>query len=304
MAQARPGSKRNVTLVADDLSAGAGLCLRRAALLPNPAGRAVVLLHVLPPGYAAHRGEGATEAVAAVLRRRAEQSLKAGRRGRRELAGVSTTAIEGEAYVEIVRRSRLLEADLVVVGPHARKSWTNALIGTTTDRVIRKGDIPVLVVKRPPRGPYRRAVAAIEGSDSAIRVLELAASLLPDEGARLTVVSCFNVPFETEIAGGVRQVIARTRREFREERRLACEKIIAAALGRARAPKLDVVHGEPRAEVLRCVARERADLLVVGTHARSGLAHALLGSTAQALIRSAPCDVAVTRPMHFTFELP
>lgn len=303
MASENAGSKRSVTLVADDLSEGARSCLRRAALLPDPSGRAVEILNVLPRGHAAHLGAGASDTVAAALRRRAEQGLRLGRR-RLELASVSTTAIEGEPYVEIIRRGRLIEANLVVVGPHARKSWTNGVVGTTTDRVIRKGDIPVLVVKRPPRTPYRRAVAAIEGSDSAIRVLELAASLLPEAGARLTVLSCFTVPFEAEISGGVRQVIARTRREFSDERRRACEKIIAAALGRALSPELEVVHGDPRTEVLRCVERERADLLVVGTHARSGIAHALLGSTAEALIRAAPCDVAVTRPMPFTFELP
>jgi nucleotide-binding universal stress UspA family protein len=303
MAKGKGTSKQVVTLVADDLSAGAELCLRRVALLPGFAGRVVEILNVLPPGHTAHRGTEATEAVRAALQRRARRSLGAGRRV--EGTTVSTTAIEGEPYVEIIRRGRLLEAELIVMGAHARKRWSNAVVGTTTDRVIRKGDIPVLVVKRPPRGPYRRAVAAIDASDSAIRVLELAASLLPSEGAKLTALSSFTVPFETEIAGGVRQVIARTRRELAEERRRACEEIIAAEQGaHARSPGLEVVHGEPRAAVLRWVARERADLLVVGTHARSGVAHALLGSTAEALIRAAPCDVAVTRPTRFTFELP
>jgi nucleotide-binding universal stress UspA family protein len=43
---------------------------------------------------------------------------------------------------------------------------------------------------------------------------------------------------------------------------------------------------------------------VLGTHARSGLSHALLGSVAEWLARAAPCDVAVTRAERFTFEFP
>lgn len=304
MAKSNTSPKRNVTLVADDLSEGAGICLKRAALLPAPAGRELEILNVQPPGHATHRGQGASDPVTTALQRRAERALTVGRRNL-AFARVSTSVLEGEPYVEIIRRGRLLEADLVIVGAHAHRSWTNAVVGTTTDRVIRKGDIPVLVVKRPPRGPYRRAIAAVEASDAAIRVLELAASLLPDEGAKFTILSCYTVPFETEIAGGVRQVIARTRREFHDERTRACEKIIAGVRGlRALTPKLKVIHGDPRTEVLRLIASERADLLIVGTHARSGIAHALLGSTAEALIRAAPCDVAVTRPVRFAFELP
>lgn len=303
-ATARP--QLRVALVADDLSPGAGLALKRAALLLGGAGdRGVQVLRVLPVGHAEHRGEGATEAALVALRRRAERMLGAGgRRGRRRPA-ISAAVVEGEPFVEIVRHGRLVEAELVVMGAHAHRSWRDAVVGTTPERVIRKGDIPVLIVKRPPRGPYRRVVAAIEASDAATRVLELAVALLPAEGARLTVVSCFTVPFETEISGGVRQVISRTRREQRELRRSACERILAAARGAgAVSPALEVVHGDPRTEVPRWIGRERADLLVLGTHARSGIAHALLGSTAEALIRTAPCDVAVTRPVRFTFELP
>lgn len=302
MARARPFP--DVTLVADDLSAGSEPCLRRAALLLARGAPRLEVLHVLPQGHAAHRGPDASAAAQAVLQRRAEQLVPTGlgRRGRRAL---SATVSEGEPYVEIIRRGRLVEADLVVVGAHDHEDWRSALVGTTTDRVIRKGDVPVLIVKRAPRGPYMRAIAAIEPSDSAVRVLELAAALLPREGARLTVLSCFTVPFETEIAGGVRQVIARTRRDHHEQRRRACEQVLAAARGARRlSPAIEVVHGDPRTEVVRRIARDRADLLVVGTHGRSGIAHALLGSTAEELIRVAPCDVAVTRPMPFTFELP
>jgi nucleotide-binding universal stress UspA family protein len=56
--------------------------------------------------------------------------------------------------------------------------------------------------------------------------------------------------------------------------------------------------------VLEQAVRERADLLVVGTHARAGVTHALVGSVAEWLVRSAPCDVAVTRPARFTFQPP
>jgi nucleotide-binding universal stress UspA family protein len=62
--------------------------------------------------------------------------------------------------------------------------------------------------------------------------------------------------------------------------------------------------GDARSVILREVIRQRADLLALGTHARSGLSHALIGSVAEWVVAMAPCDVLVARPQKFTFKLP
>ena len=53
--------------------------------------------------------------------------------------------------------------------------------------------------------------------------------------------------------------------------------------------------GEPQREILDVIAGERADLVVIGTHGRGGLARALLGSVADNVIRLAPCPVLSVR---------
>ncbi|ABS28009.1 universal stress protein [Anaeromyxobacter sp. Fw109-5] len=303
MTTRRPQLK--VTLVGDDLSAGAGSALRRSAVLPEVRGRVLHVLRVLPGGHRSARGEEAVEEARVALRERAEQIVGQARLDELPRGALRATVVEGEPFVELIRHARAVDADLVLVGAHARRTWRDGVVGTTVERIIRKGDTPVLVVKRPPRNAYRRAVAAIEASDAARRVLDLAVALLPSSGAKLTALSCFTVPFETEISGGVREVAARTRREYLQERSAACQRLLSRIEAlRTVTLELAVVHGDPRVEVLRRIERERADLLVLGTHARSGLAHALLGSTAEWLIRAAPCDVAVTRPARFAFELP
>jgi nucleotide-binding universal stress UspA family protein len=47
-----------------------------------------------------------------------------------------------------------------------------------------------------------------------------------------------------------------------------------------------------------------ADLIVIGTHGRTGIAHMLLGSVAEQVVRTAPCSVLTIRPDAFRFELP
>jgi len=59
--------------------------------------------------------------------------------------------------------------------------------------------------------------------------------------------------------------------------------------------RISILHGEPAARILGLARRVRPDLIVVGTHGRQGLSRALLGSTAEAVIRSSPFPVLAAR---------
>ena len=61
-------------------------------------------------------------------------------------------------------------------------------------------------------------------------------------------------------------------------------------------PVVKVLTGTPADEVVRHAAQINADLVVVGTHARRGVARAILGSVAERIVRHAHCPVLVTRP--------
>jgi nucleotide-binding universal stress UspA family protein len=56
------------------------------------------------------------------------------------------------------------------------------------------------------------------------------------------------------------------------------------------------IRGSPAEEIARLTGEFGCDLLVMGTHGRSGLGHLVLGSVAEAVIRTAPCPVLVVRP--------
>jgi nucleotide-binding universal stress UspA family protein len=68
-------------------------------------------------------------------------------------------------------------------------------------------------------------------------------------------------------------------------------------LGRLR-PRTEVRVGSPVPEIVAAAKDLRADLLCVGTHGRTGLAHLLLGSQAERIIREAPCPVLTVKPPH------
>ena len=56
-----------------------------------------------------------------------------------------------------------------------------------------------------------------------------------------------------------------------------------------------ILHGDPAEEIIRFAAENEVDSIVMGTHGRTGLTHALMGSVAEKVVRMAPCPVLVTR---------
>lgn len=66
----------------------------------------------------------------------------------------------------------------------------------------------------------------------------------------------------------------------------------------------DVRVGTPFVEVVRYAKAVDIDLIVIGTHGRGGLAHVLLGSTAERVVRKAPCPVLSVRPEGHDFVMP
>lgn len=66
----------------------------------------------------------------------------------------------------------------------------------------------------------------------------------------------------------------------------------------------DVRVGTPFVEIVRYAREAGIDLIVIGTHGRSGLAHVLLGSTAEKVVRKAPCPVLTVRPEGHDFVMP
>jgi nucleotide-binding universal stress UspA family protein len=63
-------------------------------------------------------------------------------------------------------------------------------------------------------------------------------------------------------------------------------------------------HGKAYEEILAAAREREVDLIVMGTHGRSGLSHILLGSTAERVVRSAPCPVLTVRHPEHEFVMP
>jgi len=66
--------------------------------------------------------------------------------------------------------------------------------------------------------------------------------------------------------------------------------------------RTELAYGDARTAASTAARDTKADLIAIGTHARSGLSDYLVGSIAEWLLAAAPCDVLIARPARFTFR--
>jgi nucleotide-binding universal stress UspA family protein len=292
-------------LVPTDFSKNASRALERALLLPLAPGARVHLVHVLPRSLPAKFRAGAE----AEAQRALEEAVSAARAvaRKRGASGLNITSglREGEPFVEIIRASRTLESELIVLGRHGERPIKDMFIGTTAERVVRKGEVPVLVVNLKPSHAYTRPLLSLALDGSSRETASMMLRLMGPRARGATVLHGFDVPFESFITPGhpVREVSA-YRKACRDAASAGVKKFLASVAGLGFRWRVALRPGDARSVILKEAVRQRAELIVLGSHGRSGIAHALLGSVAEWVVASAKCDVLVVRPGQVSIELP
>ena len=274
-------------LVATDLSPRSERALVRALRLVRQHGAELRVCHVVDDALPAHLVEAQKVAADSVLKERI-QALAAD-----AAASVSTAVVTGKPFAEILREAVDWSAELVVLGVH-RGGEEGMFRGGTAERVIRGGHHPVLVVRREADADYRQVVVGIDFSLHALWAARTGFALAPR--AEFHLVHSYVAPPAAFFA---RYVRAQARELHVLDMNRTVEEELAAFLARLgdRLPSHErlVVEGSAGEVLLHLAGRLPADLLVAGTHGRTGVAHALLGSVAEELLLRAHCDVLVAK---------
>lgn len=222
-----------------------------------------------------------------------------------ELAGegleVRTVLLEGDACEELVGAAESL--DLVVMASHGRGGLERAWLGSVADHLIRHVHPPVLVVRPPeapggsipdPVGRIRHVMAATSGSAASDAAVAHAVSLARLCDARLTLLAVVHMP------GGLGSpYIPHTAildAEMAETRQAEAHRYLRELA--ARYPGVPIAARVWKSYhtargILDAVAHLEPDLVVVGTHRRTALGRALLGSVADKVVRASPVPVLV-----------
>jgi nucleotide-binding universal stress UspA family protein len=216
-------------------------------------------------------------------------------------AGAALPAEErvGEAAEEvIVDYAAEQGVDLVVMGTHARRGPAHFVLGSTAERVVRHAPCPVMTVgpraADPVAGAVRRLLVPIDFSAAGDAALDYAAALAALYGARVDLLHAVEVPTLPD-AYGVGVVWPGWGPEVEERTRAALGELAARRLPEAHRGDVHVEVGDPAAATLDACGRLEADLIVMGTHGRTGLARFALGSAAERVVQRASCPVLVVK---------
>jgi nucleotide-binding universal stress UspA family protein len=141
----------------------------------------------------------------------------------------------------------------------------------------------------------RRILCPVDFSDPSHAGLRYAVDLAGRFGASVTLLHViqppgFTLPEGMVVAGA--DVFAELQRDVADA--LQAARAEAERLGAA-SVEVDTAVGATHPEIVRYAEEHRHDLIVMGTHGRTGIAHALLGSTAERVVRHAPCPVLTVR---------
>lgn len=206
----------------------------------------------------------------------------------------------------ILRRARERSADLLVVGTHGT-SPPDRGPGTLATACIRKAMASVLLLREAQTGPFRSIVVCIDFSATSRKALEQAVRMAANDRAVLHVLHVFNAPWHRlHYRAPTPQASPDYQKQYRDGLRRRLEAFCEPFHGEmsqleARYTVFDFPgHG---GGIIEFVEQVHGDLVVLGTRGRTTLRDLLIGSTAERVVRDAPCSLLAVKPEGFEHAL-
>lgn len=280
-------------LAATDFSTRSNRAVRQAGLLAQNGNTQVYLVHVVD--------DDQPEELVRMEMREAERLLREQMGSMPELRGVEARpmVITGDPFDGILRTAADVGADLILMGAHRRQLLHEIFVGTTIERVIRNGPFPVLMVNNEAQRKYENVVVPVDMSDASAHALRVALSmgLIGKGGATLLHAFLPLAKGKMFIAGSDRasidSYVAASRQQARDE---LATFLLANDLSAERW-SLRIEEGGPMEVISHAVSEMQPDLLVMGTHGRSGLLKGLIGSVTEESLRSLNVDILAVPPV-------
>lgn len=147
--------------------------------------------------------------------------------------------------------------------------------------------------------PFSKILVPMDFSEHALHALRLAISLARATGAHITLLHIGVVPhvYATELglAGMASPALVQMSEDISREQKHRIERIAADEIPETLSHDVVLREGFPPEEILAQVAASGHDLVVMGTHGRTGIGRVLLGSVTERVVRECTVPVMVTR---------
>lgn len=307
-------------LVPTDFSIHSEDALRAALSLKKEFGAEVTVIHVfdisemLGLGWTVY-GESLEAEVVARMEEDSRKALaqfvmKMGA-GEGELR---TLVARGRPFVEVVRLARSENVDLVVMGTHGRKGIEHLLLGSNAEKVVRKAPCSVLTVRhregqRELSFPAGTILVPTDFSLTSERAMSMAIRLAQRNSSRIVLLHVFaDLKVREAIQWTEYLPTGQTELELEEGIMNRAQEELDAFVSKFPVGEIKVdkkvLSEVPHRGIVETAEQENVDLIVMGTHGRSGLNHLIMGSVAEKVVRASPSPVLTVKPGEHSFEMP
>jgi len=218
----------------------------------------------------------------------------------RALAAVEESDVPAD---EIVRYASTRDIDLIVMGTHGHTGVAHLLLGSVAEKVVRIAPCPVLTLRTTPgsletaRADVTRILVPTDFSPLSDAALEYARLIAAKWGASIHLVHVLEELIDTASFGS--EVFVPDSPEVRAARFKEAQERLAHRVGTGEREQpratTEVLAGSSTRTIADYAAEHGFDLIVMGTHGRTGLAHLVMGSVAERVVRTATCPVLTVR---------
>lgn len=285
-------------LATTDLSAPARHAAERAALVAKDTGATLQVVHVISDpvlGSLRRLIEGSPDDVELRLRGKIDRDVaRLGEHLAQTLgAAVPADVVTGPLIARILGHAAAMRADLLVLGAQGASFMRHLMLGSTAERLVRKSDRPLLVVKQPPHERYRRVLVAVDFSRPSLAALDLARAVAPH--ADLVLFHSYDIPYEDWMQSV--EVREEALQHYQQAARRCAVQGMQAFLEAAGLTATDVptvvVKGDPTLRILEQEQELDCDLIVVGKQGETVPEEFLLGSVTKHVLQQSQSDVLV-----------
>ena len=218
-------------------------------------------------------------------------------RAGKEKVACETITYEGEdSYKYIVEEAVKQKSTMIIMGRRGRKGLRRLVMGSTTSWTIGHAPCSVMVVPRAAKVEFKSIVVATDGSKYSAAAASEAIGIAKRGNGKLTVLAVVpaDIAMPTEI-----DFTAIQREKLADQDMQAAEKNARAVKDAAHKAGVDaqafVMSGKPADAIIEIARDKSADLIVVGSHGRTGLDRLLMGSVAERVIVLSTCAVLAVK---------
>ncbi len=224
---------------------------------------------------------------------------------------LSSSVWVGTPFLQIIRGVEKAGYDLVIKSAEGSESIGNMLFGSTDMHLLRKCPCPVWIIKPSQAQHFKRIIAAVdidpsEPANAELNqlILELATSITRSDNGELHIVHAWNLAYEDTLRThlgelpevDIENLLNYTKKEHRDQLDALLHERDLDGIPTF----IHLLKGEPGQVIPSLAAEKKAELIVMGTVARTGIKGFFIGNTAERILSAINCSIIAVKPKSFS----